>query len=285
MFLTSVSSCYLGSLLLFMANRFWRKYDFLIFLSKIIYCTLLRSSAAVDLLPYKWFHLLEITIITIKFSFINCHINYLPRCLLIRNLPSSWSLGTSFILHIYQVHWSHVKDEPGSSTMLISCQYLYWDSHWLCNHLIQSCTTLQLHWFMILLMLIGHLSPLFFTFVLLPWHFHTLFFPLSFHLPNFLFSFPPSPLILCFEIFFHVSVTPPASTQGTSAFSSHQLVSNVSILCLFLVFSRHNLHFAQNHLSFILLWYTFGFFFLFTPPPSSWLLLLQSTDQTYTALT
>lgn len=46
-------------------------------------------------------------------------------------------------VQIQRVHWSHVKDEPGSSGILISCWYFYWDAYWLCNHL----TGLVLHQF------------------------------------------------------------------------------------------------------------------------------------------
>lgn len=81
-----------------MANRIWKEYDFLIFHSQIIHCGLLQSSAAVDLLPYRWFHYLEIIVITIKSPFINCHINYPPCCLLIWNLLSSRSPGAHFIM-------------------------------------------------------------------------------------------------------------------------------------------------------------------------------------------
>lgn len=80
-----------------MANRIWKEYDFLILHSKIIHCGLLQSSAVVDLLPYRWFHYLEIIVITIKSPFINCHINYPPCCLLNWNLPSSVFPGAHFI--------------------------------------------------------------------------------------------------------------------------------------------------------------------------------------------
>lgn len=60
------------------------------------------------------------------------------------------------------------------------------------------CTSLQLLWFMILLKLIGHLSPLFLLSSLSP-VILTFFFVLSFHLPvqlSILFSFLPSKLLL-----------------------------------------------------------------------------------------
>lgn len=109
-----MSIFYLGSFKLFVANRIWKEYNFLIFHSKIIHCGLLQSSAAVDLLPYRWFNYLEIIVITIKSPFINCHINYPPFCLLIWSLLSNWSPG------------AHFKPSTNLASSLESCKRWAW---------------------------------------------------------------------------------------------------------------------------------------------------------------
>lgn len=80
-------------------------------------------------------------------------------------------------VQIQRVHWSHVKDEPGSSGILTSCWYFYWDAYWLCNHL----TGLVLHLFTAPVI---HDSAetdwpfvtIIFTFLLVPCDSHTFFF-------------------------------------------------------------------------------------------------------------